>query len=481
MTQAQRIRFCDAVIIDGSGATPITGDVLVEGARIIAVGTVPPGDGERVIDARGLVLAPGFIDAHTHDDAALLLTPEMAFKTSQGVTSVVTGNCGVSLAPLVLREGQKPPPPLDAVGPATSFGYARFGDYLAALRASPAAVNVVPLVGHGTLRAATMDDLDRPANADERAEMVALAREAFEAGVVGLSSGLFYPLATAAPAGEVAELVALAGTYGGIYAAHIRDEADDIIPALDEAFGIARAGDVPLVISHLKASGRANFGRSREILAHITRAAADQEIGFDVYPYVASSTMLNKKSWLAAERTTISWCAACPEHAGRDLADVAQEMGIDEEAAIDALSPGGGIYFAMAEDDVSRFLSAGEAMIGSDGVPIDRHPHPRVWGSFSRVLGHYVRERGLIPLAEAVRRMTSLPARRFGLVDRGVIAPGAFADLVLFDADTVADAATFAEPCVPSMGIAGVWVNGELVWDGAAATAARPGRLLARA
>jgi len=481
MPSPPSLLFRKALILDGTGASPVTGDVRVEAGRVAAIGAADTLDADESIDAEGLAIAPGFIDAHTHDDAALLLSPDMAFKTSQGVTSVVTGNCGVSLAPLALEPGRAPPPPLDAVGPASSFTFERFGDYLAALREAPAAVNVVPLVGHGTLRAAVMPELDRPARADERQAMAALAREAFAAGAVGLSSGLFYPLAAAAPADEVAELVAVAGAQGRVYAAHIRDEADSVIAALDEAFAIARAGQAPLIISHLKASGRANFGRSREILAHIGRAAAGQDIGFDVYPYAASSTMLNKKSWAAAERTMISWCAACPDHAGRDLAEVAAEMGLDEEAAIEALSPGGGIYFMMDENDVARFLSAGEAMIGSDGVPIDRHPHPRVWGSFTRVLGHYVRERGLIPLPEAVRWMTSLPARRFGLADRGVIAPGAWADLVLFDPATVGDEATFEEPCRPSRGIAGVWVNGALVWDGGSATAARPGRVLARA
>lgn len=472
--------FRNATVIDGTGAPGFFADVAVAHDRIVAVGRIN-GAGVNEIDATGLCIAPGFIDAHTHDDAALLLTPTLDCKISQGVTSVVTGNCGVSLAPLVLAEGQAPPPPLDAVGPQLLFRFETFAAYLDALRINPPSVNVAPLVGHATLRVSIMDRVDRPATEAERAAMAAMAEEAFAAGAIGISSGLFYPLAFAAPAEELHALVAIAGRVGGVYCAHIRDEADLVLEALDEAFAIARAGNAPLVLSHHKVSGKANFGRSRETLPHVARAGTAQPIAFDMYPYAASSTMLNKKSWAAAERTMITWCDSHPEHAGRDLSDVAAEMGLSEEAAIDALVPAGGIYFMMDEADVERILSASDAMIGSDGVPMDAHPHPRLWGSFTRVLGHYARDRGLFSIEEAVRRMTSLPARQFRLADRGVIAPGAFADLVLFDPATIADAATFADPKQPSRGIASVWVNGEQVWDGTSATDARPGRVLARA
>ncbi|OYY78150.1 MAG: D-aminoacylase [Sphingomonas sp. 28-62-20] len=472
--------FRNASVVDGTGAPRFEADVGVAGDRIVAIGRIDR-QAPREIDATGLCIAPGFIDAHTHDDAALLLTPSLDCKISQGVTSVVTGNCGVSLAPLVLTDGQAPPPPLDAVGPQGLFTFKSFAAYLEALTSSPPSVNVAPLVGHSTLRVSVMDSVNRPATAEERAAMAVMAEEAFAAGAIGISSGLFYPLAFAAPAEELHALVAIAGRAGGVYCAHIRDEADLVIAALDEAFAIARAGNAPLVLSHHKVSGKANFGRSRETLAHVARAATAQPIAFDMYPYAASSTMLNKKSWAAAERTLITWCDSHPEHAGRDLSDVAAEMGLSEEAAIDALVPAGGIYFMMDESDVERILSASDGMIGSDGVPMDAHPHPRLWGSFTRVIGHYARDRALFSIEEAIRRMTSLPARQFRLADRGVIAPGAFADLVLFDPATIADAATFANPKRPSLGIASVWVNGAEVWDGAAATAARPGRVLARA
>ncbi len=471
--------FRNAAVIDGTGAARFVADVAVARDRIVAVGQ-DLGAAAQVIDATGLCLAPGFIDAHTHDDAALLLDPSLDCKISQGVTSVVTGNCGVSLAPLVLAEGQAPPPPLDAVGPQGLFRFGSFAAYLDALRANPPSVNVAALVGHATLRVAVMDRIDRPATTAERAAMAAMAEEAFAAGAIGLSSGLFYPLAFAAPAEELHALVAIAARAGGVYCAHIRDEADHVIEALDEAFAIASAGGAPLVLSHHKVSGKANFGRSRETLPHVARAATTQPIAFDMYPYAASSTMLNTKSWAAAERTMITWCDSHPHYAGRDLAEVAAEMGVSEETAIGALAPAGGIYFMMDEGDVERILCASDAMIGSDGVPMDAHPHPRLWGSFTRVIGHYARDKALFSIEEAVRRMTSLPARQFRLADRGVIAPGAFADLVLFDPLTIADTATFADPKRPSRGIASVWVNGAKVWDGTAATTFRPGRVLGR-
>lgn len=466
-------------IIDGTGAAAWSGDVGVRDARIVALGDLSGAGRRRVIDARGLAVAPGFIDAHTHDDGALIEMPLLTPKTSQGVTTVVTGNCGFSLAPLQI--GDRPlPPPLDAVSPPHLVRFARFADYLEALRGAPPAVNVAPLVGHGTMRVAAMRSLDRPADAGERAAMERMADEAIEAGAIGLSSGLFYPPAQAAPAEEVALLARRFARAGKIYAAHIRDEADRVEEALEEAFWIARDAGLPLIISHHKVSGHCNHGRSRETLPMIARARARQPIGLDAYPYAASSTMLNPVSWAAASRTVVTWSEKYPAFAGRDLSDIADELGLSERDAIDALVPAGGIFFMMDEADVARILSVPETMIGSDGIPFDTFPHPRLWGSFTRVLGHYVRDQPLFSVEEAVRRMTSLPAAQFGLRDRGTIAVGAFADLVLFDPATVADAATFAAPTRPSIGIHHVFANGTEIWRDGAATGARPGRVLQR-
>lgn len=471
--------FHGGLIVDGTGGKAFSGAVGVQAGRIVHVGDEQGWSASERIDVSGLTVCPGFIDAHTHDDQLLFDAPDMAPKASQGVTTVVIGNCGVSLAPLVTDD--LPAAPLSEIGKVGDFRFATFAGFLKALEDAPAALNAACFVGHTTLRAATMGALDRPATADERKAMAALCEEAMGAGAIGLSSGLFYPPAMPAPADEVAELVRIAAAHGGVYAAHIRNEADDIADALEEAFAIAATAGAPLVLSHHKVSGQKNFGRSRETLARIARAATRQPVGFDVYPYAASSTMLNTQSWSAATRTLVTWSEPHPEAAGRDLADIAAEWGIGEEEALQRLSPGGGVYFMMDEGDVRRILSSPNAMVGSDGVPMNLRPHPRLWGTFTRVLGHYVRDVGLFGFEEAVRRMTSLPAAQFGLQDRGVIAPDAWADLAIIDQETVADAATFETPTLPSRGVSQVFVNGQCVWRDGAPAGARPGRVLRRA
>ena len=469
----------NAVLVDGTGARPFRGAVALSGERISDLGELDGWTADVVIDAEGRALAPGFIDAHTHDDAALLaglLEP----KISQGVTTVVTGNCGVSLAPLRLGPEESLPAPLDSIAEPEWFRFDRFPDWLAALDKAGTSVNFVPLIGHGTLRVKVMDDITRPASEPEIVAMEALVDEAMAAGAFGISSGLFYPLAAAAPASEVTRLARRAARGGGLYTAHLRDEADNVVCALEEAITIAIEAELPLVISHHKVSGERNHGRSVETLALIERAANGHPIYLDAYPYTAGSTTLNERSWSASSRTIITWCSSRPEFAGRDLAEVASELGLSEVETIRALQPAGAIYFMMDEADVERILCCADTMIGSDGIPADHHPHPRLWGSFARVLGHYARGRGLFALEEAVRRMTGLTAARFGIRDRGVLKPGAYADLVLFDPEEIIDLATFADPCCPSAGIEWVMVNGVRVWEQGRPTGARPGRIAER-
>ena len=469
-------------VIDGTGAPARLADVAVANGRIAALGDLARARAAREIDARGRIVAPGFIDAHTHDDGALLATPEMTAKVSQGVTTVIAGNCGVSLGPLDLagRGLDGPPPPLDLLGETGLFRFPDFAGYLDTLDDAPAAVNAAFLVGHSTLRLGAMERLDRAADEGEIAAMRAALDAALAAGALGLSSGLFYDPAKAAPTEEVIALAARLAGSGAIYATHMRDEADDVIAALEETFAVGRAAGVPVVISHHKVQGVENFGRTRETLPLIERAARAQTVGLDVYPYIAASTVLTAGSAARAVRTVITWSRARPEFAGRDLDDVAAALGCSREEACDRLQPAGAVYFAMDEDDVRRVLSYPRAMIGSDGLPFDERPHPRLWGTFPRVLGHYAREVGLFSLEEAVRRMTGLPAATFGLSGRGVIAPGAAADLVLFDAETVIDRASFEEPTRAAAGIELVLVNGTPVWRDGAATGARPGRVLRR-
>lgn len=443
-------------VIDGSGAPRRRADVGVRGNRIAAVGDLADAPAPVRIDACDRIVAPGFIDAHTHDDALLLAPPAAHPKLLQGVTTVVTGNCGISLAPL---HTDAPPAPLDILG-RHAFRHRRFGDYLDALDAQSPATNALCLVGHTTLRAATMADLLRPADAHERAAMRALLAEALAAGAAGLSTGVYYPPARAATADELIDIGAPLRGGRGVLAMHLRDEGDAIEPALDEAFAVAAALAVPLVCSHHKLVGLRNHGRSRDTLARIERAARLQPVCLDCYPYVASSTMLLPERVAGAREVRITWSAPQPAAAGRLLSDLARERGESLEQTARALQPGGAVYFAMAEEDVDRILAHPLTMIGSDGLAHDRAPHPRLWGSFPRVLGHYVRERGLLSLEAAIHKMTTLTAQRFGLTDRGALRAGAMADLVIFDPQRVRDRATYDAPCAPPAGIDAVFVNG---------------------
>lgn len=466
-------------VIDGSGAARVRADVAIADGRIAAVGDLKGWRAEERIDAHGLIVAPGFIDVHTHDDRLLLAEPAMTPKVSQGVTTVVVGNCGVSLAPLVLAGD--PPPPINLLGGREDFRFPTFAAYAEALESTPAAVNALALAGHSSLRATVMDDLGRAASGDEIERMGAMLDEAMAAGCAGLSAGLAYPTAAAAPTEEVAALAARVAPAGGIFTLHMRDEADGVVSSVEETLDIGRRAGVPVVISHHKCCGRANWGRSRQTLALIEAARADGlRVDLDTYPYTASSTVLLKDFAARAQRVLIAWCEPHPEMTGRDLAGIAEEWGIDADAAIDRLTPAGAIYFQMDEEDLRRILGFERTMVGSDGLPHDVKPHPRLWGTFPRVLGHYARDSGLFPLEEAVFRMTGNAARVFGLKDRGRVAAGAAADLVLFDEEAILDAATYEMPRRPAAGVVRVLVNGESVWRDGAATGRRPGRLLRR-
>lgn len=465
-------------LIDGSGAPAVTADLAVADGRIAAIGALPRGSGRQEIDVGGLAVAPGFIDVHTHDDWALLSDPAMAPKASQGVTTVIAGNCGISLAPML--PDRPLPPPLDLIGSSEQFRFPRFADYLAALDAAPPAVNAACLIGHSTLRACAMDRLYRPANADEIEAMRARLADALAAGAIGLSSGLWYAPANAAPKSELVALAKAVHDAGAIYTTHMRDESNHVLDSLDESFAVGREAEVPVVISHHKVTGKHNFGRTQATLPKIAAAMARQTIGLDAYPYTASSTVLRPQNIPLATKILITWSKPHPEATARALADIARDWGVSESEACDRLQPAGAIYFMMSEEDVRRVLAFEHTMIGSDGLPGDIHPHPRLWGAFARVLGHYCREEKLFPLEEAVRRMTGLPAQRFGLAGRGRLVPGAHADITVFDPAEIIDRATFERPTTPAAGIHLVLVSGQAVWRDGAWTGARPGRALRR-
>ncbi|MCC7485190.1 MAG: D-aminoacylase, partial [Burkholderiales bacterium] len=399
---------------------------------------------------------------------------------SQGVTTVVAGNCGVSLAPLVL--GDRPaPPPLDLIGDSSWYRFRSFSEYVTTLEGNPAATNAALLVGHTTLRVAAMKNLNAPASSREIDSMKILVQEALDAGAIGVSTGLYYEPARAAPTEEVIEVCRPLSERKGLYCTHMRDEADRVLDSLEETFRIGRELGVPVVVSHHKVVGTPNHGRSRETLLLFSERMKAQPIGLDCYPYCASSTVLSWERTWPAMKVLVTWSTPHPEFNGMDLDEVAARMGLDREAAVKRLLPAGAIYFSMDEADVQRVLAYEHTMVGSDGLPHDAAPHPRLWGTFPRVLGHYSRGLGLFPLETAVYKMTGLTAKTFGLKDRGVIREGAHADLCVFDAGTVDEAATFANPIQPAKGIELVAVNGQVTWRDGRPTGTRPGRVLRRA
>jgi N-acyl-D-amino-acid deacylase len=471
--------FRNATVIDGTRAPRFEADVAVEGDRIAAIGSLLSSKSGKEIDAKGKIVSPGFIDAHTHDDRLMLSGPDMAPKVSQGVTTVVAGNCGVSLAPLNLGSNA-PPSPLDLMGDAEWFCYSNFESYVDRLEGKPAATNAALLVGHTTLRVVALQDLNRPASAKEIKVMRGHVDEALDSGAIGVSTGLYYEPARAAPTEEVIEVCRPLSARKGLYCTHMRDEADNVIQSLEETFRIGRELGVPVVVSHHKVVGTPNHGRSEETLTLIAERMASQPIGLDCYPYCASSTILTADRAVHATKTLVTWSKPHPEFAGKELSFVAKSMGLTESEAANRLRPAGAIYFTMDEADVQRVLSFEHTMIGSDGLPHDTAPHPRLWGTFPRVLGHYARGLGLFPLETAVYKMTGLPAKTFGLADRGVLKEGAFADLCVFDAGAVDEAATFAKPIQRAKGIEAVVVNGALVWHEGKPTGARPGKVLRR-
>ena len=465
-------------IIDGTRAPRFEADLGIVGGRIAAIGELADRPARETLDATGRIVAPGFIDSHTHDDQALLSQPDMSFKVSQGVTTVVAGNCGISVAPL--RADTPLPSPLDLLDISARARFASVADYFAELEARPAAVNVAALVGHTTLRVMTMAALDRPAEAAEVAAMRALVEEALDAGAIGLSTGTFYPPAANATTEEIVEVGRPLSARGGLYVTHMRDEADKVIDALDETFRIGRELGVPVVVSHHKLQNVPNFGRSKVTLPHIRAAMQCQCVALDCYPYNAGSTMIRTDRGMLEGRVLIASSEPHPECAGRDLDQIAAEWGVAKDEAARRLQPGSAIYFLMDEGDVRSILSFDETMIGSDGIPVGERPHPRLWATFPRVLGHYSRDVGLFPLETAVWKMTGLTARNFGLTGRGTLGVGQHADIVVFDAATIRDAADYESPKRPAEGITAVIVNGAVTWRDGRHSGARCGQVIRR-
>jgi len=468
----------NGVVIDGTGNPRYRADVAISNGKISAVGVDLEVQASTVIDVAGATISPGFIDVHTHDDRLVLADPSMQPKVSQGATTVITGNCGISLAPLGSTIAV---PPLNLVADESAQRYGTFKEYFEALEKTPSAINVASLAGHTTMRAVTMQDLNRPANESEIEQMQKLVQEALDAGVVGVSTGLYYAPAQAATADEIKAIFEPLRGTSAVIASHIRNEAEQVLEAMTEAMSIANSLGVRQVISHHKVNGRANHGRSTETLALIDQASTRGDVCMDCYPYVASSTVLRQDAVEQAARTMIAWSTAKPETAGRYVDELLAEQSLQLTEFLASLQPAGAIYFSMDEGDVERIMAHPETMIGSDGLPHDTFPHPRLWGAFPRVLGHYTRDRKIFSLETAIYKMTGMPAAKFGLKDRGIVAPGYAADLVVFDPEQIRDCATFSDPKRPAAGIQRVYVNGVASWRNGASTGARAGQVLKRA
>jgi N-acyl-D-amino-acid deacylase len=465
-------------IIDGTRQPRFDADIGLRDGLIAAIGDLSEVEAPVTLEARGKIVAPGFIDSHTHDDHAVLSEPDMTFKISQGVTTVVTGNCGISLAPLTPDLPRPMPQSLLGVGAPSIRGFARFADYLETLRRAPASVNVAAMVGHTTLRLMSMDSLDRAATPEEIVAMRGLLVEALDAGAIGVSTGTYYPPAAMATKEEVIEVCRPITGTGAIYATHMRNEAEGCVDSLNESFEIGRALNAPVVISHHKLVGEANFGQSAVTLPLIGATMKCQCVALDCYPYTASSTMLHTDEVRLRGRVLIAECASHPKCVGRDLADIADEWQVSRLEAARRLQPASAIYFSMDEGDVRNILAFECTMVGSDGLPGGTKPHPRLWGTFPRVLGHYSRDVGLFSLETAVWKMSGLTAKNFGLANRGTIAVGQHADIVVFDADTVIDKATYDRPTEAAEGIEAVIVNGALTWHQGTHSGARRGEVI---
>jgi N-acyl-D-amino-acid deacylase len=476
-----------ARVLDGSGGPAIEADVAVRDGRIHSVGSSGPA--RREIDADGAVLAPGFVDTHTHDDAALLQYPGMEFKLAQGCTSLVIGNCGFSAAPARSAQG--------APGSAGLFAgldtpWTDLAGYFRAVERLGPATNTMALVGHNTIRSLVMGNEKRQPDPTELREMRGHVEQSLEQGACGFSTGLIYRPGRYSTTEEVIALAEPLAAHGALYATHMRNEGDGLLEAVEETLQIGREVGCPVHISHHKAAGRPNWGRVRESLGLVDRANAEgSDVTLDVYPYTAGSGPLAEYVDLEnirrefAEIVRIANCPPFREFEGRMVTEIAADIDLSPEEVIRKIltAPGGEgticIHFIIDEADIETNLRHDRMMVGSDGIPDLRgRPHPRLFGTMPRVLARYVRERGVLSLEEAVRRMTSLSCERFGLVDRGRIQEGYWADLVLFDAEHIVDTATYDDPKREPEGVQMVIVNGEVAYEQGRHTGVGAGRVL---
>lgn len=516
----------DAAIYDGSGQDPISGDLAIQGDTISAVGQCENGNARRVIDGRGLAVAPGFIDIHGHSDYYLLINPTAEAKVKQGITTDVGGNCGYAAAPVggsEIEERRK----LYKEQFGLELPFSRLDEYFKHMEDIGISLNYAHLIGHNTVRASVMGGSSRPANPDDLSRMESIIEEAMEEGAFGLSTGLVYAPACFADRSELETLCRASARHGGLLATHMRSEGAQLLEAIEEVIGVAREADLPLQISHLKTAGEGNWEKLDSAFELIESARANgQDVTCDRYPYIASNTHLSAllpdwvhdgqpqekvarlldpeirvriQSELRKKYSADYWgkvlisrvlTEANRSCEGRTVAQIAEEkktgpieammnLLAEEKLQVEIL------IFMMNEDNMRRILKKDYVMVGSDSGALSHEPplgvgrpHPRNFGTFPAVLGNLARDEGLFPLAEAIRKMTLAPCRRLGIHDRGVLAPKMKADIVLFDPERILDRCTYEAPIAYPAGIHMVLVNGKVVIEDGEHTGVRTGHAL---
>lgn len=516
-------------IVDGTGKPAYHADVAIQGDQIVAIDTEIEGAADKVINADGLIVAPGFIDIHTHTDRSIFEFPLADSMVLQGVTTDVTGNCGIGLFPVAKERKTELENYLGMVKgklPEGGISWTDLNGFAAAVESSKPGINLVPLVPHGSLRIAVMGSDDREPSEQEMQNMETILAECLNQGAWGMSSGLIYPPGSFAKTGELVRLAKVLARYGAIYTSHVRGESGTLLNAVDEAIQIGRESGVTVEVSHLKAIGKPNWGKGVQALKMIEEARRQGvDIWADQYPYEASSTSLtalipawahdggvaamlrrladtNCKAELitgigremnvrgGAERVLIAGLAASADQelVGKTVRQIADIWGLTPEETVirltlDAKGGISAVYFSIGEDDLETILTNPDVAVGSDGSGInpttaEKAAHPRSYGTFARVLGRYVREKQLLTWESAVRKMTVLPAQRLGLTDRGTLKEGMAADITIFDPQTVTDCAVFDNPHQFAKGIVYVFVNGVLTADHGRLTGAATGRVL---
>lgn len=520
----------DGRVVDGTRNPWFLADLGIKKGKIIKIGKIVEKTSALTIDATGLIVAPGFIDIHSHDDMAFFLDPLNKQKLQQGVTTVITGNCGLGFAPINKEYFHLLEKYTEMLSKNSDIiKWNTFAEFLNKLDQIELGMNVASLVGHGTLRIAVMGMENREPTVEELEKMKKLLAQSMEGGAIGMSTGLIYPPGVYSKTKELVELCKVVAEYSGVYVSHIRGEGDNVLLAIEEALEIGREANVPVEISHHKVSGKSNWGSSVKTLARIKKARADGiDVTTDAYPYTAGSTMLTalfppwvyaggeekfiervkdqktrvaikrdieeKTDWFNVIKITEGWkdiliasSSHHPEYDGKNLLDISRELNRDPyETLFDLAAEDGSkcmiVIFMMSDEDVERIICDPMVAIITDAVPDTGvgKPHPRGFGTFPRVLGRYVREKNLISLEEAIRKMTSLPAQRFNLKSKGLLKEGFDADITIFDPKNVIDNATYQNPRAKPDGIDYVIVNGSLVLKKNEYTKERPGKVIRR-